>query len=87
MPKTLHAVLALLGICAFIILLSVAGLASDFVTRLLTNIDGLLLLMVCLLMGGLFALMLIVLAKESGLIPSHAKPSADAPAAKAGAGK
>ena len=80
-------VFRLLGLCGIVVLLAVAGLASDFLTRLLTNIDGLLLLMVCLLMGGLFALMLLVLVKESGLIPSHAKPAGEASAAKSGAGK
>ena len=85
MSNTLRVAIRLVGICAFIILLSIAGLASDFITRLLAaGIDGLLLLMVCLLMGGLFSLMLLVVAMESVLIGSHSK---DADAAKPAAGK
>jgi len=71
--NTTRAALALLGICAFFILLSVAGLASDLITRLLGSIDGLLLAMVCLLIAGLFLLMLVVLASESGFLPSRHK--------------
>ena len=47
-------ILGLVGICLVILLLSFAGLASDFVTRLIGNIDGLLLLFICLMMLGLF---------------------------------
>jgi hypothetical protein len=85
MSNTMRAALTLLGICAFFILLSVAGLASDLVTRLLGSIDGLLLAMVCLLIAGLFLLMLLVLASEAGFLPS--RKHADNSAGKAGAGK
>jgi hypothetical protein len=85
MSNTLKAALSLLGICALIILLSLAGLASDVLSRLLTSVDGLLLLMVCLLMAGLFFLMLVVLAWESGLFP-HSSRASEA-SAKPGAGK
>ena len=74
--SNLRAVLSLLAACAAVVLVSILGLASDFLTHLLTNIDGLLLLMICVLMGGLFALMLFVLAKESGLLPSGTKSPA-----------
>jgi hypothetical protein len=85
--NTMRAALALLGICAFFILLSVAGLASDLITRLLGSIDGLLLAMVCLLIAGLFFLMLIVLASESGFLPSRHKHDRPAAGTAAGAGK
>jgi hypothetical protein len=76
----------LVGICAFIIVLAIAGLASDLITRLLVSgIDGLLLLMVCLLMGGLFSLMLLVLAWESGLLGSRSRTTTED--AKPAAGK
>jgi hypothetical protein len=88
MSNTIRAVLTLLGICAFFVLLAVAGLASDVLTRLLTSVDGLLLAMVSLLIAGLFLLMLFVLASEGGLLPSRHKPSGDSSAAgKPGAGK
>jgi hypothetical protein len=87
MSNTIRAVLTLLGICAFFILLAVAGLASDVLTRLLTSVDGLLLLMVCLLIAGLFFLMLFVLASEGGLLPSRHKDGDSSASSKAGAGK
>ena len=46
-----HGLLGLVGICVVVLLLSFAGLASDFVTRLIGNIDGLLLLFICLMMA------------------------------------
>jgi hypothetical protein len=88
MSNTLRAALTLLGICVFFVLLAVAGLASDLLTRLLTSVDGLLLAMVCLLIAGLFLLMLLVLASEAGLLPSRHKDANDSSApTKAGAGK
>lgn len=45
-----------------IILLSVLGLVWDFATGLITSgVDGLLLLLICLMMGGLFSLQLVLL--------------------------
>lgn len=45
-----------------IILLSVLGLVWDFATGLITSgVDGLLLLLICLMMGGLFSLQLLLL--------------------------
>jgi hypothetical protein len=64
-------VLGLVGICLVILLLSFAGLASDFVTRLIGNIDGLLLLFICLMMLGLFAGMLLAMGKEEGWLPTR----------------
>lgn len=81
-------VLGLLGVCLFVILMSLAGLASDFITHLLGNIDGLLLFAICLMMVGLFALMLFQLAKEAGWLPSRASKDAEpAPAPKPVAAK
>lgn len=85
--NTMRAALALLGICAFFILLSVAGLASDLITRLLGSIDGLLLAMVCLLIAGLFFLMLVVLAFEAGLLHSRHKHNGPTAGTTSGAGK
>lgn len=54
-----------------IIVLSVLGLVWDFATGLITSgVDGLLLLLICLMMGGIFSLHLLWLLikhrKESG---------------------
>jgi len=69
-------VLGLVGICVVILLLSFAGLASDFITRLIGNIDGLLLLFICLMMLGLFAGMLFAMGKEEGWLPSRHRAEA-----------
>ena len=82
MTKT-HGVLGLVGICLLIVVLSAAGLASDFVTRLGLDLDGLLLILSSLLMGLLFLGMLAVIAREQGWIPQrHKKESAAPPPAK-----
>jgi hypothetical protein len=74
-------VLGLVGICLLILVLSAAGLASDFLTRLGLDLDGLLLILCSLLMGLLFLVMLFVIAKEQGWIPQrHKKEPASAPA-------
>ena len=72
-----HGVLALVGICLLIVVLSAAGLASDFLTRLDLDLDGLLLILCSLLMGLLFLIMLFVIAKEQGWIPARVKKSAE----------
>ena len=59
-------ILELVLICVVVLLLAVAGLVWTFLTGLEFDIDGLLLLLVCLLMGGLFSLMLLMIAKEAG---------------------
>jgi hypothetical protein len=53
-------------ICAVIALLSILGLAGNFATRLESDVDGLLLLMVCLMMGGIFTIMLAMILKNVG---------------------
>ena len=66
-------VLGLVAICLVIVVLSVSGLASDVLTRLDLDLDGLLLIMVSLLMAGLFLLMLFVIAKDQGWLPGGHK--------------
>lgn len=75
--------LLMLGICVVLILLSVWGLASDFVTRLLHDVDGLLLFAVCLLMLVIFGAMIYVLAVEQGWLGKRDRGDG----ASAGAGK
>jgi hypothetical protein len=83
MTKT-HGVLSLVGICLLFVVLSGAGIVSDFITRLGLDLDGLLLILCSLLMGLLFLTMLFVIAKEQGWIPARHKKeaAAAAPAAK-----
>ncbi len=62
-------ILGLVAVCASIVLLSILGVVWAFTSGLLYPhilLDGLLLLLVCLLMGGVFALMLFLIAKEEG---------------------
>jgi hypothetical protein len=71
----------LVGMCLAILILAVAGLASDFLTRLLSSMDGLLLFMICLMMGGVFTLMLLLYANDAGWLPKRRRKSPD-PAAE-----
>ena len=81
---TQRGILGLVGICVLIVLLSAAGLASVVITHLDLSLDGLLLIMTCLMMGGLFLLMLALIAKEQGWLPTrHKKESPEAPAPQA----
>ncbi len=70
-------------LCALVSLLSLWGIVWDFTSGLLTSgIDGIMLLAICLMMGGIFSLMLVVMLWQAGLIPIF-KPTAKE--AKAGA--
>ena len=80
MTKT-QGVTGLVGICLLVLVLSVAGLASDFLTRLGLDLDGLLLILCSLLMGLLFLIALFSIVRDQGWIPwQHKKESAAAPA-------
>jgi hypothetical protein len=82
MTKT-HGVLGLVGICLLVLVLSAAGLASDFLTRLGLDLDGLLLILCSLLMGLLFLIALLSIAMDQGWIPArNKKEAAAAPAPK-----
>ncbi|MGB9008113.1 MAG: hypothetical protein WCC18_05820, partial [Candidatus Acidiferrales bacterium] len=83
------------ALCVLFIILSLWGIVWDFTSGLLTSgIDGIMLLAICLMMGGIFSLMLVVMLWQAGLIPifkpkakeakEAAKPAA-APAAKSAA--
>jgi len=69
--------LELVGMCLGILILAVLGLASDFVTHLLNSMDGLLLFAVCLLMGGVFTLMLLMYANDAGWLPKRRRKSSE----------
>ena len=76
----------LVAICVIFLLLSLAGLAAAFLTRLVTNIDGLLLVAICLMMGGLFSLTLLGIAKEQGWLPARKKKQEEPATARANLG-
>jgi hypothetical protein len=80
------------ALCVVFILLSLWGIVWDFTSGLLTSgIDGIMLLAICLMMGGIFSVMLVVMLWQAGLIPifkpkeakegASAKPAAPAKAA------
>ena len=53
-------------VCLVLIGLSIVGAVSAFATGLRRDIDGLLLILVCVLIGSVFSTMLFVLAKQEG---------------------
>ncbi len=71
--KTVPGVLGLAAICLVIIALSFAGAIAGFAAHIALDIDGILLLLTCLMMGGLFLLMLFIIAREQGWIPRRHK--------------
>ena len=73
MNKT-HGVMGLVAICLVVLALSVTGVASDFFTRLGLDLDGLLLILSSLLMGLIFLIALLSIAKDEGWIPRRLLP-------------
>lgn len=72
-------------ICTVFVLLSVVGIIWDFTSGLLTSgIDGIMLAAVCLLIVGIFSLMLLMVLHQAGLLPKFGKvkPAAVPAAAK-----
>jgi len=62
------------GLCALFILLSIWGIVWDISGGLLASgIDGIMLLFICLTMGGIFSVMLVVMLWQAGLIPVFKK--------------
>lgn len=61
-------VLELIAVCVILALLSLAGIIWDFTSGLLLagGIDGLMMLLICLLTGGLFSLQALLLARKLG---------------------
>lgn len=84
MPIT-RSSLSLVALCAIVILLSLGGLAWAIIAGIALTLDGLLLVFTCLLMAGIFFLMLLILAKEHGWIRLPSKKAAAAPAKSVGA--
>jgi hypothetical protein len=83
--------LLLLAICVIFTLLALAGIVWDITSGLLTSgLDGIMLIMICLMIGGVFSLEILLVADDAGWIrlpnlippPAGAKPKpAAAPAA------
>lgn len=77
-----------------IVVLAVLGIVWDLKTRLLvTSLDGIFLLLICLSMAGTFALMLLATAISSGLVKpikfsraGATESKADAPSAAGSSG-
>ncbi|MGA9476024.1 MAG: hypothetical protein WBV36_26390 [Terriglobales bacterium] len=78
------------ALCVLFIILSIWGIVWDFTSGLLTSgIDGIMLVAICLMMGGIFSLMLVVMLWQAGLIPIFKPKEAKegAPAKPAAAAK
>jgi hypothetical protein len=74
-PKTNW--IELSALCVLFILLSVVGIVWNITSGLLTSgIDGIMLLFICLMMGGIFSLMLVVMLWPAGLIPAFKQTKA-----------
>lgn len=74
----------LILVCTFFVLLSLLGIVWDFESRLLVSgIDGIMLLFVCLMTLAIFGIMLLVVLVQTGLLPfPGATKSKSASAAK-----
>ena len=77
--------LGLAAICLAVILSSIAGIVAALLTGLLPGLDGLLLVLVCLMMGAIFISPLLALAKQNGWLPSFGKKQKASSSAKSGA--
>ncbi len=68
-------------ICAFLAALAVVGVIWDITSGLLTSgIDGIMLLFVCLMMAGIFSIMLLVVLHQAGMLPFLHRSNEKAPA-------
>jgi len=76
--KILRESLGLALICLSLIAAAVWGIVEAFTTRIELNIDRILMVCVGLLIGGLFSLMLFVIAREQGWLPTRHKQSESA---------
>ena len=65
--------LGLAAICLVVILLSIGGIVAAVLTSLLPSLDGLLLVLVCLMMIAIFLPPLVALGERGGMVPSRSK--------------
>jgi hypothetical protein len=78
--KSSSGIPTVIGVGLFILAISVIGVVADFMFDLKLDMDGLLLISVCLMMALVSAAMLFFLAKDQGWLGGKNK-SATAPAA------
>ncbi len=74
--------LELLVMCAVVLVLSVLGIVAGVSRDLLGNLDGILLLGICLMMALIAAILLLLLAKEQGWLGKHKQEEPSAAKAK-----
>lgn len=74
--KSSSGILTVVGVGLFILAVSVIGVAADFLFDLKLDMDGLLLISVCLLMALVSAAMLFFLAKAQGWLGGKNKSAA-----------
>jgi len=67
-------------VCALFVALALIGIVWEITSGLLTSgIDGIMLLAICLMMGGIFSLMILMMVYQAGVLPFfRAKPAAPA---------
>ena len=65
-------------VCALFVALALIGIIWEIASGLLTSgIDGIMLLAICLMMGGIFSLMILMMVYQAGVLPFfRAKPAA-----------
>ena len=57
-------------ICGLFVVLALIGIIWDITSGLLTSgIDGIMMLFICLMMGGIFSLMILMMVHQAGLLP------------------
>src|ERR1700679_2563157 len=73
-------------ICALFVALALIGIIWEITSGLLTSgIDGIMLLAICLMMGGIFSLMILMMVYQAGVLPFFRAKPAPETAPKAGA--
>jgi hypothetical protein len=71
-------------ICGLFVALAVVGIVWDIASGLLTSgIDGIMMLAICLMMGGIFSLMILMMVHQAGLLPFFRPSASKAPEAAA----
>jgi hypothetical protein len=71
-------------ICGLFVVLAVVGIIWDIASGLLTSgIDGIMMLAICLMMGGIFSLMILMMVHQAGLLPFFRPSASKAPEAAA----
>jgi len=71
-------------VCGLFVVLAVVGIIWDIASGLLTSgIDGIMMLAICLMMGGIFSLMILIMVHQAGLLPFFRPSASKAPEAAA----